>query len=56
MTRAQPTASHFIDGAPAEDPAGALFDVTYSATGEVIARLHEATPALIERAMQSAAR
>lgn len=54
--RAQPRASHFIDGAYVEDTAGAPFDCLYPATGEVIALLHEATPALIERALASAAR
>lgn len=53
---AQPTASHFIDGAYVEDTAGAPIDVVYAATGEVIARLHEATPALIERALAAARR
>lgn len=54
--KAQPTASHFIDGAYVDDPAGAVIEVIYPATGEVIARLHEATPALIDRALASAAR
>jgi betaine-aldehyde dehydrogenase len=54
--KAQPTASHFIDGAYVEDSAGAVIEVIYPATGEVIARLHEATPALIERAVAAAAR
>ncbi len=54
--RAQPIASHFIDGAYVEDAAGAPIECVYAATGEVIARLHEATPALIERALASAAR
>ena len=54
--KAQPTASHFIDGAYVEDPAGAVIEVIYPATGEVIARLHEATPALIDRALASATR
>lgn len=54
--KAQPPASHFIDGAFVNDPAGAPFDVHYPATGEVIARLHEATPALIDRAIAAAAR
>ena len=54
--RAQPKASHFIDGAYAEDTGGATIDVVYAATGEVIARVHEATPALIDRALASAAR
>ncbi len=49
--RAQPQASHFIDGAYVEDTAGAVIDCVYAASGEVIARLHEATPALIERAL-----
>lgn len=54
--KAQPKASHFIDGAYVEDSAGAMIEVVYPATGEVIARLHEATPALIDRALASAAR
>ena len=54
--KAQPTASHFIDGAYVEDTAGAPIDVVYSATGETIARLHEATPDIIDRALASARR
>ena len=54
--RAQPTASHFVDGAYLEDEAGKPFDSIHSATGEVIARLHAATPAVIDQAMESAAR
>ncbi len=53
---AQPKASHFIDGAYVEDTAGAVIEVVFPATGEVIARLHEATPAIIERALAAAAR
>lgn len=53
---AQPKASHFIDGAYVEDLAGAAIDVIFPATGEVIARVHEATPAIIERALASAER
>lgn len=53
---AQPKASHFIDGTYVEDTAGAPIDVVFPATGEVIARLHEATPAIIERALAAAAR
>jgi betaine-aldehyde dehydrogenase len=56
MMRAQPTASHYIDGAYVEDTAGAVIDVIYPATGEIIARVHEATPALIDRALAAAAR
>ncbi|WP_290688193.1 MULTISPECIES: betaine-aldehyde dehydrogenase [unclassified Haematobacter] len=54
--RAQPQASHFIDGAFVEDTSGAPVDVIYPATGEVIARLHEATPAILDRALNSARR
>ena len=54
--KAQPPASHFIDGAHVEDTAGDAFDVIYPATGEVIARLHAATPAVIDAALASAAR
>ncbi|MFD1911742.1 betaine-aldehyde dehydrogenase [Halodurantibacterium flavum] len=54
--RAQPTASHFVDGRYLEDAAGETLDVIYPATGEVIARLHEATDAVIEAALSSAAR
>jgi betaine-aldehyde dehydrogenase len=54
--RAQPKASHIIDGDYVEDSAGAPFDSIYPATGEVIARLHAATPAIVERAIASAKR
>ena len=50
----QPTASHFINGVYVEDTAGAVIDVIYPATGEVIARVHEATPAIVEQALSSA--
>lgn len=53
---AQPKASHFIDGAYVEDTDGAVIDVIFPATGEVIARVHEATPAVVERALASAQR
>ena len=53
MNSAQPPASHFVDGAYIEDAAGAPFECIYPATGEVIARLHAATPAIIERALVS---
>lgn len=52
--KAQPKASHFIDGIPVEDTAGAAMDVIFPATGEVIARLHEATPEIVDRAIASA--
>lgn len=54
--RAQPEASHFIDGRFVEDRAGEVIEVVYPATGEVIARMHEATPAVIEAALASGAR
>jgi betaine-aldehyde dehydrogenase len=54
--RAQPKASHFIDGDYVEDAAGTPFDSIYPATGEVIARLHAATPAIVEKAIASAKR
>lgn len=54
--RAQPRASHFIDGAYVEDPAGKPIECIYPATGEAVARLHSATPAIVERAVSSAAR
>jgi betaine-aldehyde dehydrogenase len=54
--RAQPTASHFIDGEYVEDTSGTPFDSLYPATGEVIARLHAATPAIVERAIAAAKR
>ncbi|WP_050605128.1 betaine-aldehyde dehydrogenase [Ruegeria sp. 6PALISEP08] len=50
----QPQASHFIDGAYVEDTDGAALDVIYPATGEVIARLHSATPSIVEQALNSA--
>ena len=52
--RAQPTASHFINGAYVEDPDGAEIECIYPATGEVVARLHAATPAIVEQALSSA--
>lgn len=50
----QPTASHFINGEYVEDTAGTPIDVIYPATGEKIATVYAATPALIERAIESA--
>lgn len=54
--KAQPQASHFIDGAYIEDTAGTVIESIYPATGEVIARLHAATPAIVEQAIASAKR
>lgn len=53
--RAQPQASHFVNGAYVEDRDGAPIEVVYPATGEVIAVVHEATPAVIEAALAGAA-
>lgn len=52
----QPTASHFIDGKYVEDTAGDPIPVIYPATGEVIATVYSATPAIIEQALASAKR
>ena len=54
--KAQPKASHFVDGVYVEDKAGAAIEVIYPATGEVIAVVHEATAAVVERAVASAKR
>ncbi len=52
--KAQPPASHFINGAYVEDTSGTLIDVIYPATGEVIAQVHAATPAVVDQALASA--
>ncbi|MDZ4135373.1 MAG: aldehyde dehydrogenase family protein, partial [Paracoccaceae bacterium] len=54
--RAQPEASHFVDGAYLEDTDGAEIEVIYPGDGSVIARLHEATPAVIDAALAAALR
>lgn len=54
--KAQPQASHFIDGEYVEDTGGTVIESIYPATGEVIARLHAATPQIIEKAIASAKR
>ncbi|ASY68051.1 betaine-aldehyde dehydrogenase [Sinorhizobium fredii] len=54
--KAQPKASHFIDGEYVEDVAGTVIESIYPATGEVIARLHAATPAIVEKAIAAAKR
>lgn len=53
--KAQPKASHFVNGAYLEDKSGDVIEVIYPATGEVIARLHAATPEVIEAALASSA-
>ncbi len=52
----QPKASHFIDGQYVEDTDGAVIDVIYPFTGDAIARVHAATPAIVERAVSAATR
>ena len=54
MIDPKPTASHFINGAYVEDTAGRAINVAYPATGEVIARVHGATPAILEAALATA--
>ncbi|WP_420959859.1 betaine-aldehyde dehydrogenase [Brucella sp. IR073] len=54
--RAQPKASHFINGQFVEDKSGKELPVLYPATGETVARLHSATPDIIEQAVSAAAK
>ena len=50
----QPKASHFINGQYVEDTGGTPIEVIYPATGEKIATVYAATPAIIEQAITSA--
>ncbi len=50
----QPKASHYINGRYVEDEGGDPLEVIYPATGEVIARLHCATPNIVELAVEAA--
>ncbi|MCO5063164.1 MAG: betaine-aldehyde dehydrogenase [Rhizobiaceae bacterium] len=52
--KAQPKGSHYIDGRYVEDAAGEPIDLIYAATGETVARLHAATPAIVQQALESA--
>ncbi|MEM9434864.1 MAG: betaine-aldehyde dehydrogenase [Pseudomonadota bacterium] len=54
MIDTQPKASHFINGAYVEDTAGTPITCTFPATGEVVATLHSATPAIVEQALNAA--
>lgn len=54
MRNVQPVASHFIDGHYVEDKAGQVISCVYAATGEAIATLHSATPAIIDQALAAA--
>lgn len=50
----KPTASHFINGAYIDDATGTPIPVVYAASGEDIARVHAATPAIVDRALAAA--
>ena len=52
--KCQPEASHFVNGAYIEDSAGEVIECVFPATGEVVAKLHSATPAIIEQAIVAA--
>jgi betaine-aldehyde dehydrogenase len=52
--RAQPTASHYVNGRYIEDEGGAPLPVIYPATGETIAMLRSATPNVLELAIEAA--
>ncbi len=53
--RAQPKASHFVNGRYVDDPNGAAIECVYPASGEVVARLNEATDSVVENALAAAA-
>ena len=52
--KAQPKASHYINGRFVDDERGAPIPVVYPASGETIAALHAATPNVVELAMEAA--
>jgi betaine-aldehyde dehydrogenase len=52
--KAQPTASHYVNGGYVEDDHGQKLEVIYPATGETIAHLHAATPNIVELAIEAA--
>ncbi len=56
LVNPQPEASHFIDGRYVEDADGEAIDCVYPATGEVVATVHAATPAIIDQALNAAAK
>jgi betaine-aldehyde dehydrogenase len=53
MMKAQPKASHYINGRFVDDERGAPVPVIYPATGETIAALHAATPNIVELAVEA---
>lgn len=50
----QPKASHFVNGAYIEDANGAPISCVFPANGAEIARLHSATPEIVELAVKTA--
>lgn len=52
--RAQPTASHYVNGRYIDDERGTPLPVIYPATGETIAMLRSATPNVLELAIEAA--
>ncbi len=52
--RADVPASHFVNGAPVEDAAGAPIPVVFPGTGATVATLHAATAAVVEAALAAA--
>jgi betaine-aldehyde dehydrogenase len=52
--RAQPKGSHYVAGEFMDDAVGPILESVYPATGEVIARLHEATQAIVDAAVHAA--
>ncbi|MBF9029685.1 betaine-aldehyde dehydrogenase [Rhodobacterales bacterium HKCCE3408] len=50
----EPKASHYINGEYVEDSDGTPIDLVYPATGEIVGRVHAATPAIVERALAAA--
>lgn len=51
----QPRASHYVNGAYVEDDSGKVIESRYAATDEVVARVHAATPAIVDAAISAAA-
>lgn len=52
--RAQPKASHYINGRFVDDERGTAIPIIYPATGETIASLHSATANIVELAVEAA--
>jgi betaine-aldehyde dehydrogenase len=54
LPNAQPTASHFVDGAYVEDTSGDAISVIYPFTGDEVAQVHSASDDVLERAISAA--